>query len=79
MGVVSDISVLGPKDIDDVPNFAAKHGMDYVFASFVQSANDMWMKPQGGFGLHLVLRPCRFLSHSGYLQDILALFQWDGK
>lgn len=40
-GVVSDLPVLGPKDIDDVQNFAAKHGMDYVFASFVQSADDV--------------------------------------
>jgi pyruvate kinase len=42
-GVVSDLPVLGPKDIDDVQNFAAKHGMDYVFASFVQSADDVRM------------------------------------
>lgn len=42
-GVVSDLPVLGPKDIDDVKNFAAKHGMDYVFASFVQCAEDVRM------------------------------------
>jgi len=42
-GVVSDLPVLGEKDIDDVKNFAAKHGMDYVFASFVQSADDVRM------------------------------------
>lgn len=42
-GVVSDLPVLGPKDIDDVQNFAAKHGMDYVFASFVQCADDVRM------------------------------------
>jgi pyruvate kinase len=42
-GVVSDLPVLGPKDVDDVQNFAAKHGMDYVFASFVQSADDVRM------------------------------------
>jgi pyruvate kinase len=50
-GVVSDLPVLGPKDIDDVQNFAAKHGMDYVFASFVQSADDVRMirKVRRGF------------------------------
>jgi pyruvate kinase len=42
-GVVSDLPVLGPKDIDDVKNFAAAHGMDYVFASFVQCAEDVRM------------------------------------
>jgi pyruvate kinase len=42
-GVVSDLPVLGPKDIDDVQNFGAKHNMDYVFASFVQSADDVRM------------------------------------
>ncbi len=40
-GVLVDLPVLGPKDVDDVQNFAAKHGMDFVAASFVQSADDV--------------------------------------
>jgi pyruvate kinase len=40
-GVLVDLPVLGPKDIDDVRNFAARHQMDYVFASFVQRAEDV--------------------------------------
>ena len=33
--------VLGPNDINDVQNFAAKNNMDFVAASFVQSADDV--------------------------------------
>ncbi|EFJ40446.1 pyruvate kinase [Volvox carteri f. nagariensis] len=40
-GVHVDLPVLGPKDIDDVKNFAAKNKMDFVAASFVQSAEDV--------------------------------------
>jgi hypothetical protein len=40
-GVLVDLPVLGPKDVDDVKNFAAGHGMDFVAASFVQSADDV--------------------------------------
>ena len=40
-GVKVDIPVLAPKDIDDLKNFAAKHQMDYVAASFVQSKADV--------------------------------------
>ncbi|WIA15846.1 hypothetical protein OEZ85_012601 [Tetradesmus obliquus] len=40
-GVLVDLPVLGPKDVEDVQGFAAKHGMDYIFASFVQSADDV--------------------------------------
>jgi hypothetical protein len=53
-GVVSDLPVLGPKDIDDVQNFAAKHGMDYVFASFVQSADDVRMIRKVGWPLFVL-------------------------
>jgi pyruvate kinase len=42
-GVLVDLPVLGPKDIDDVRNFAARHQMDYIFASFVQRAEDVRM------------------------------------
>jgi pyruvate kinase len=40
-GVKVDIPVLTAKDIDDLQNFAAKHQMDYVAASFVQSKADV--------------------------------------
>ena len=40
-GVKVDIPVLTEKDIDDLQNFAAKHQMDYVAASFVQSKADV--------------------------------------
>ncbi len=33
--------MLGPNDVNDVQNFAAKNGMDFVAASFVQSADDV--------------------------------------
>ncbi len=39
-GVVVDLPVLGPKDIADV-QFGAQSGMDMVFASFVQTADDV--------------------------------------
>lgn len=40
-GVLVDLPVLGPKDINDVQKFAAANGMDFVAASFVQSADDV--------------------------------------
>jgi hypothetical protein len=40
-GVLVDLPVLGPQDVQDVAGFAAKHGMDFVAASFVQSADDV--------------------------------------
>ncbi|KAG2439977.1 hypothetical protein HXX76_004095 [Chlamydomonas incerta] len=40
-GVHVDMPVLGPNDINDVQNFAAKNKMDFVAASFVQSADDV--------------------------------------
>lgn len=49
-GVHVDLPVLGEKDIDDVQNFAAKHNMDYIFASFVQSAGDVRFIRQVGLG-----------------------------
>ena len=36
-----DLPVLQPKDIDDLQNFAVPHGVDFVAASFVQSAADV--------------------------------------
>jgi pyruvate kinase len=36
-----DLPVLQPKDIDDLQNFAVPHGVDFVAASFVQSASDV--------------------------------------
>jgi pyruvate kinase len=40
-GVKVDIPVLTAKDIDDLQNFCCAHDMDYVAASFVQSAEDV--------------------------------------
>ena len=40
-GVKIDIPVLTEKDIDDLVNFGCKYGVDYVAASFVQSAADV--------------------------------------
>ena len=40
-GVVVDIPVLTPHDINDVQNFCAKHKMDFIAASFVQSGDDV--------------------------------------
>ncbi|GFR42123.1 hypothetical protein Agub_g2966 [Astrephomene gubernaculifera] len=42
-GVHVDLPVLSPKDIDDVQNFCVKNNMDFVAASFVQSADDVRM------------------------------------
>ena len=36
-----DLPVLQPKDIDDLQNFGVVHGVDFVAASFVQSAADV--------------------------------------
>ena len=36
-----DLPVLQPKDIDDLQNFGVKRGVDFVAASFVQSAADI--------------------------------------
>jgi hypothetical protein len=36
-----DLPVLLQKDIDDLQQFAVKHGMDFVAASFVQSKEDV--------------------------------------
>jgi hypothetical protein len=40
-GVLVDLPVLGPKDVEDVQQFAAKHKMDFIAASFVQNADDV--------------------------------------
>lgn len=42
-GVVVDLPVLADKDINDVKNFACKNNMDFIFASFVQTADDVRM------------------------------------
>ncbi len=36
-----DLPVLQPKDIDDLQNFGCVHGVDFIAASFVQSASDV--------------------------------------
>jgi pyruvate kinase len=39
-GVKVDLPVLTAKDIDDVQNFCCKNKMDFISASFVQTAED---------------------------------------
>ena len=36
-----DLPALTEKDIDDLKNFAVKHGFDYVAASFVRKPEDV--------------------------------------
>lgn len=40
-GVKVDLPVLQEKDINDITNFGIPHGVDFVAASFVQSADDV--------------------------------------
>eukprot|EP00892_Ulva_mutabilis_P005713 jgi/Ulvmu1/3513/UM162_0020.1 len=40
-GVKVDLPVLMEKDVNDLQNFACKHGVDFVAASFVQSKEDV--------------------------------------
>lgn len=40
-GVKVDLPVLTDKDIDDVQNFCCKNNMDFIAASFVQTAADV--------------------------------------
>uniref|UniRef100_A0A7S4MC33 Pyruvate kinase n=1 Tax=Odontella aurita TaxID=265563 RepID=A0A7S4MC33_9STRA len=40
-GVVVDLPTLTEKDIDDIKNWACKHGADYIAASFVRKASDV--------------------------------------
>jgi pyruvate kinase len=40
-GIHVDLPVLAPNDINDVQNFACKHGMDFIAASFVQCKEDV--------------------------------------
>ena len=40
-GVQVDLPVLAPNDILDVQKFGVKNNMDYIAASFVQSAEDV--------------------------------------
>jgi pyruvate kinase len=36
-----ELPVLQPKDVDDLQNFGVPQGVDFVAASFVQSAEDV--------------------------------------
>ncbi len=58
-GVKVDIPVLTPKDIDDLQNFGCKLGVDFVAASFVQSADDVQfirrvLDEAGGHGIRII-------------------------
>jgi pyruvate kinase len=58
-GVKVDLPVLTDKDIRDLQEFACKHNMDYVAASFVQSAADVRfirsvLDEAGGFEIKII-------------------------
>ena len=58
-GVKVDIPVLTVKDIDDLQNFGCKLGVDFVAASFVQSAEDVKfirrvLDEAGGQGIRII-------------------------
>jgi pyruvate kinase len=40
-GVHVDLPVLTDKDIDDLVNWGCRHKVDFIAASFVQSADDI--------------------------------------
>jgi len=40
-GVIVDLPTLTEKDIDDIKNWACKHGADFIAASFVRKASDV--------------------------------------
>ena len=62
-GVKVDIPVLTPKDVDDLQNFACKHQMDFVAASFVQNrALRFEMSVRAYTEVQLVKRPAIGLS-----------------
>jgi hypothetical protein len=79
-GVLLDLPVLGPKDVQDVQGFAAKHGMDYIFASFVQSADDVRYIRKVKIGLvrcqswtQLCWFPASCQWHDGVEEDTVCL------
>ncbi|GBF99836.1 pyruvate kinase [Raphidocelis subcapitata] len=79
-GVVSDLPVLGPKDVDDVQKFACKHDMDFIFASFVQCADDVRfirkvLAEAGGSHIRVI---CKIESAAGVLNFDQILAETDG-
>lgn len=59
VGVKVDLPVLTEKDINDLKEFACKHKVDYVAASFVQSAADVCfirsvLDEAGGFDIKII-------------------------
>ena len=75
-GVKVDLPVLMDKDIDDLQNFACKHKMDYVAASFVQSAEDVRfirrvLDEAGGHKIKIISKIENFEGLRNY-DDILA-------
>ena len=60
-GVTVDLPVLTEKDVHDLRNFACKHSVDYVAASFVQSAADVRfirsvLDSAGGFEVRIIAK-----------------------
>ncbi|KAJ1479371.1 Pyruvate/Phosphoenolpyruvate kinase-like domain-containing protein [Baffinella frigidus] len=79
-GVVVDIPVLTPHDINDVQNFCAKHKMDFIAASFVQSGNDVRfirkiLDEAGGFDVKIISKienEARFLSLNAFPSSVCS-------
>ena len=58
-GVKVDLPVLSKKDIDDIINWGIKHGVDFIAASFVQTADDVRfirkiLSDNGGSGIRII-------------------------
>eukprot|EP00961_Rhodomonas_salina_P109877 1478742-Rhodomonas_salina.1 len=79
-GVKVDIPVLTEKDIDDVQNFCAKHKMDYIAASFVQTGEDVRMirrtlDEAGGQGVKII---CKIENEAGLVNIDEIIRETDG-
>ncbi|KAI8465728.1 MAG: pyruvate kinase [Monoraphidium minutum] len=79
-GVLVDLPVLGDKDVEDVQAFACRHDMDFIFASFVQKAEDVRFIRQvlakaGGSHIRII---SKIESQTGVLNFDSILAETDG-
>ncbi|KAG2495346.1 hypothetical protein HYH03_006615 [Edaphochlamys debaryana] len=79
-GVHVDLPVLGPKDVEDVQLFAARNNMDFVAASFVQSADDVKfirkvLDDGGGYNVKII---SKIESTAGLINYDAILAESDG-
>ncbi len=87
-GVLVQLPVLGPQDVQDVQDFAAKHGMDLVAASFVQSADDVrfirkTLDEAGGQHIKIISKVCCLAvkvlcCYFGYAYIYATMGRWSG-